>query len=678
MAAYADSSMRYDSSAGELSSPPSGSLSEPGSPSRQAAGRPPNPADMEEIVVGNEQRQLQLQQQGAQPPYQQYQTTTTSSGNGQQKRFALIEGKWVQLTAAGVPRKKPGRKPGTVIKPKTGDGSEQPKVRKPRKPRDPNAPPIQRKRKLAPASDAEAESPAPASAPPSVAPSPSSRSLAPAGLVSHQPPNTSLSSPSPSSLHHPLPDQRFSPKIPKREGYPGSMQSILNSDPPAQSASVPLRTSGQKYDPIRGNYDPVRETVTSHNPFSSTSGSPRAPSQMTRRSPSIASLIEPQAPPLKSPNHAHLGFPASSAQSRVQTQESTSLPVSPSQSSKPAPASTPSSKTPAPEPKKEPPPPPPPAQRIVVKDSNLTTISNGPVKKVSPKQKPHAGVSTPKTDNLDDVPNEPDERSILDFGKARPGEETEVPTIMLNIPIQIGETNKYVNFMRMAEDRYGWDALHPRLAANRDRKARIAAAAASLEKTESGRESDDEMSVDLSDGDASNPENGGTSGPDANAKPKKKRNFKEDQYDVDDDFVDDSELLWEAQAAASRDGFFVYSGPLVPEVEKPASGYVVLSVCALVLLPMLTESLVTMVHQSAGEAAEEVVEVEELRLVEPAVVAVAAALDLEAVQSPGNLALPNPKKHSASGRRPNGKTWPSCPRLPRMAMPYSLPPLPLL
>jgi hypothetical protein len=165
-------------------------------------------------------------------------------------------------------------------------------------------------------------------------------------------------------------------------------------------------------------------------------------------------------------------------------------------------------------------------------------------------------------------------RSILDFGRAKPGEELQAPTIVLSVPIQAGETNRYVNFMRMAEERYGWDALHPRLAANRDRKARIAAAAASLEKAESGRESGDEMSVDLSDAEASNPDNGGTSGPDAQAKPKKKRNFKEDQYDVDDDFVDDSELLWEAQAAASRDGFFVYSGPLVPEVEKPAAGYV--------------------------------------------------------------------------------------------------------
>lgn len=229
-------------------------------------------------------------------------------------------------------------------------------------------------------------------------------------------------------------------------------------------------------------------------------------------------------------------------------------------------------------------------QRPVIKESNFTTISNGPIKKVSPKQKPHTGVSTPKTDNLDDL-QESEGRSILDFGRAKPGEELQTPTIVLTIPIQAGETNKYVNFMRMAEDRYGWDALHPRLAANRDRKARIAAAAASLEKVESGRESGDEMSVDLSDAEGSNPENGdngGTSGPDAQAKPKKKRNFKEDQYDVDDDFVDDSELLWEAQAAASRDGFFVYSGPLVPEVEKPAAGYVLM--VSISFLQMLTKS----------------------------------------------------------------------------------------
>ena len=83
------------------------------------------------------------------------------------------------------------------------------------------------------------------------------------------------------------------------------------------------------------------------------------------------------------------------------------------------------------------------------------------------------------------------------------------------------------------------------------------------------------MSLDLSEGEAeaggdSNVEMGGM-GPGSGmekAAPKKRR-MKEDDYDKDDPFVDDSEMAWEEQAAASKDGFFVYKGPLVPEGEKP-------------------------------------------------------------------------------------------------------------
>ena len=50
-------------------------------------------------------------------------------------------------------------------------------------------------------------------------------------------------------------------------------------------------------------------------------------------------------------------------------------------------------------------------------------------------------------------------------------------------------------------------------------------------------------------------------------------------YDKDDGFIDDSEMAWEEQAAAVKDGFFVYSGPLVPpggkaEVEKYAFPFI--------------------------------------------------------------------------------------------------------
>jgi hypothetical protein len=136
-----------------------------------------------------------------------------------------------------------------------------------------------------------------------------------------------------------------------------------------------------------------------------------------------------------------------------------------------------------------------------------------------------------------------------------------------------GETNKYINFTKLAEEQYGWDALHPRLAAQRDRLARVAAAGAALERNGSNRESGDEMSLD-SEGEGSNIEMGGMSdgrtGTDGGAKKvPRKRKMKEDEYDKDDGFVDDSELLWEEQAAAANDGFFVYSGPLVPEGEKP-------------------------------------------------------------------------------------------------------------
>jgi hypothetical protein len=102
----------------------------------------------------------------------------------------------------------------------------------------------------------------------------------------------------------------------------------------------------------------------------------------------------------------------------------------------------------------------------------------------------------------------------------------------------------------------------------------VAAAGAALERNGSSKDSGDEMSLDSDAEEGSNVEMGGMSdgrtGTDGGAKKvPRKRKMKEDEYDKDDGFVDDSELLWEEQAAAANDGFFVYSGPLVPEGEKP-------------------------------------------------------------------------------------------------------------
>lgn len=137
----------------------------------------------------------------------------------------------------------------------------------------------------------------------------------------------------------------------------------------------------------------------------------------------------------------------------------------------------------------------------------------------------------------------------------------------------------------MAEEKYGFAALHPRLAAQKERLARVAAVGAALERsasgsrmggTSAGESGDDDGSVDIDrdsadDGDAlmggmNNTDGAGNSGTDGPTK--RRRRKKIEEYDQEDPFVDDSELVWESQAAASKDGFFVYCGPLVPDGEK--------------------------------------------------------------------------------------------------------------
>jgi HPC2 and ubinuclein domain len=179
------------------------------------------------------------------------------------------------------------------------------------------------------------------------------------------------------------------------------------------------------------------------------------------------------------------------------------------------------------------------------------------------------------------------------FGNAPAGAATtaeQAPSIMVHVKLKNNDNN-IINFAQLAEEKYGFAALHPRLAAQKERLARVAAAGAALEKsangsrlggTSAGESGDDDLSVDIdrdsdNEGDmATTGVNGGgtgaNSGTDATGPTKKqnRRRKKMEEYDQDDPFVDDSELAWEAQAAAVKDGFFVYCGPLVAEGEKPA------------------------------------------------------------------------------------------------------------
>ena len=158
------------------------------------------------------------------------------------------------------------------------------------------------------------------------------------------------------------------------------------------------------------------------------------------------------------------------------------------------------------------------------------------------------------------------------MGGGNQEDEFRVPNIYLNFPLD-GETNRYIDFAKLAEEKYGWAALNPRLA-----------------KAKMMMDSGDEIAVDGSESE-SNVEMGGTGeAASESSKQRKKRRY-QDIYDKEDPFIDDSEMLWEEQAASSKDGFFVYSGPLVPDGEKPQiERYVALhrrDPCAFSMRPVL-------------------------------------------------------------------------------------------
>lgn len=685
----------FSSSPNSLSSPPASLGSNPASPSTLNLNLGRANIDMDEIVVD------------------------TAGG----PRFGVMAPPQpptpdVPLTAAGLPRKKPGRKPGSTVKPKepklNPDGTpivEIPKVRRPRKPRDPNAPPIQRKRKAA-TQDPDADQ--------GTTSTPRSGSALPGQLQPKAPELDSMrmdvDSPAPLAAASSNTQHSSAPanpdKVPKREG----IMSLLNDDvPPAPApAAAPGRMA---FDPVRStsSYDPVRETMVTRDPYGTAGlSSPRAPSQMPNRasaSPSISSLVDPPpvaAQAVVSPTPGHASFT-----SQTRFQESSSLPASPSQPPRKDPPSLSSlaPKATAAETKKAAPTlmPQPPKTSDTPKSTSMAppTTVPAPSKKVAAVQaqtrkekKTVSSSSSPKMTSLKnalpDVPplpsnsNTSSDRSILDFGKAAPGEEQETPSIVINIPLN-GESNKYINFMRLAEETYGWDALHPRQAADRERKARIAAASAALEKQQSrgdnatGEEedpaSDDAESDENENADDSNVEMGGMGGAGNNAaltsgaeggpaaqdpeKPKRKRrNWREDEYDKADGFVDDTDMLWEEQAAAVKDGFFVYSGPLVPEVPKPAATYVLLPRLSFPFPFQCTNadccSTATdppsVVAAGADEAGVPALAVD--------VVAPRAGVDVAVVQARGaaqrhaNRALRSLKSSAWRRRRPNGRAWP--------------------
>ncbi|KAF2702673.1 HPC2-domain-containing protein [Pleomassaria siparia CBS 279.74] len=486
-----------------------------------------------------------------------------------------------RLTAAGTIRKKPGPKP----KPKDPSLVEEKKTRKSRKlvePRDPSAapppppPPPPRKRRTKASLDAQ---PVPQKTPPPA--SASAPAPTPTPTPAPAPAPSPLSVPSP--VQAPIPVQQTRPTEP-----PPILQtehpSVVAQPPRVSSNPEPLHhnpnlshisvtptpssprpaSSGQRYDPIRGGlYESKPQAATS----SSVPPPPISPPlNRASASPSITSLIDP-------PSTSNSTYPQAA---RLQHHVSvTSAPVSPA-----AMASRPASVLPHHNQTKVTHAAPPTISTAMDIDSDLTSSAIVPMKKSSSASGATPSNSSVPTPTVKPVrqkeapPPLPTGSGLLSgtpFGPAANGTGPIDPqgvNIWLTFPLK-GQTNITINFAQEVEKKYGLAALNPRVAARRERQRQITAAGAALEKA-AGVGSADDMSLDLSEPE-SNVEMGGMNddGSAGGNKVKQKKRKTED-YDKEDDFIDDTELAWEQQALMAKDGFFVYSGPLVTEGEKPA------------------------------------------------------------------------------------------------------------
>lgn len=469
----------------------------------------------------------------------------------------------LRLTASGQPRKKPGPKP----KQKDPNAPEpEKKARKPRKPaepKDPNAQPVQRKRRTKASLDAQAAQTTPAPEPvieekPTVHKSP-------------VPPQTRPSEPVPT------PQPELPPVVAVPPRVMSNPEPTLHSNPNLSHISVAPSTprpssSGQRYDPIRGGVYESKPQAPATAPPPPVS----PPLNRASASPSITSLIDPP-----SASNSFYSHPVK----LQQPQAITSAPVSPAGFSVRQAQLLVSQEMPHHHQQQQPPSQPPqiysaaPAAPTPMEvDTELAKPASVPMAKTSSNTPSNTNAPTPPTKparQKEAPPPLPTGSGLLSgtpFGpiaNANGSGETAGANIWLTFDLK-GRDNVTINFAQEVEKKYGFAALHPRIAARRERQRQITAAGAALEKAQGGGVSNDDMSVDLSENE-SNVEMGGmddeTSARENGGKKRRKR--KQEDYDKEDDFIDDTELAWEQQALMAKDGFFVYSGPLVTE-EKPA------------------------------------------------------------------------------------------------------------
>lgn len=146
--------------------------------------------------------------------------------------------------------------------------------------------------------------------------------------------------------------------------------------------------------------------------------------------------------------------------------------------------------------------------------------------------------------------------------KEKKKEVVEMPIIVLNVPLldpkkpQPGRSEVVVNVLKLAEDKYGWNVLHPQA------KNAFEYMEDLIEDDDDGSGDDDEEVLLEA---ARKKEEENLTPEQLARRHQTKMNRKVGKYDYEDPFIDDEELQMEEEITSTKEGFFVYWGPLVDD-----------------------------------------------------------------------------------------------------------------
>ncbi|ODV78300.1 histone promoter control 2 [Suhomyces tanzawaensis NRRL Y-17324] len=162
--------------------------------------------------------------------------------------------------------------------------------------------------------------------------------------------------------------------------------------------------------------------------------------------------------------------------------------------------------------------------------------------------------------------------------KEKKEEKVDPPIIALNIPLidsknpKPGQSELVINVLRLSEEKYGWSVIHPKA------KSAIDIMDDMID------DEDDAMDEDEDEELIADEEKVQTAIPTKKKKDEElteeqlvrqhevKMNRKVGKYDYEDPFIDDEELQMEEEITSTKEGFFVYWGPLVDDRNMTGSG----------------------------------------------------------------------------------------------------------